>query len=61
MPSNYDPRINQVSDTEAVEILNGMRNEINGVVSDMPMHNQTLGDYCAGDLISLIKNAKQSV
>ncbi|MBT8449754.1 MAG: tryptophan 7-halogenase, partial [Gammaproteobacteria bacterium] len=56
MPRNYDTRVNNLPDEYIEQTLAEMHSEIHTVIHSMPTHNQTLADYCAGDLISLIKN-----
>ncbi len=56
VPTNYDLRVNKVSDEESLASMESMSSEISNVIQEMPTHNQTLADYCAGDLISLIKS-----
>ncbi|MDZ7791548.1 MAG: tryptophan halogenase family protein [Xanthomonadales bacterium] len=59
IPKAYDERVDRFSDAQVRDIVEPMRAGIRDAVSSMPLHNQTLEDYCAGDLISMIEKAGQ--
>lgn len=57
VPEAYDERVDKFPEAEIRAVLEKMRSDIHGAVSAMPMHNETLEKYCAGDLISMIEKA----
>jgi tryptophan halogenase len=50
-PQRYDPRLDGLDAAGLEEPVEKIRAEIVQAVADMPSHNQTLAEYCAGDLI----------
>ncbi|MCW8877307.1 MAG: tryptophan 7-halogenase [Kangiellaceae bacterium] len=59
IPENYDPRIERFASQEIKELLQVMKQETRDAVTAMPIHNETLKNYCAGDLISNFEQAKR--
>lgn len=57
IPEAYDERVNTLSDQQIREALEPLRSQIHSAVSAMPLHNQTLQDYCEGDLFSAAEKA----
>ena len=51
-PESYDPRVDAADPEEVKRFLAQMKNDVAKAVQAMPTHNETLAQYCAGDLIS---------
>ncbi|MGV6851418.1 MAG: tryptophan halogenase family protein [bacterium] len=51
-PSDYDHRVNKLDPHRAIEMLNTMYSDVQDSLNKMPTHNQTLAEFCPGELIS---------
>ncbi len=60
-PESYDPRVDAVEPQEVKRLLAKMKTDVARAAKAMPTHNETLAQYCAGDLISnrLSKQSRQ--
>ncbi len=50
-PDNYDHRVDKINDSQALQYLSQMKNDIDDGLLKIPSHNETLADYCKGELI----------
>lgn len=61
MPEAYDERVDTYSDSRIRETIDPVRVGIHEAVGAMPTHKETLAQYCAGDLISMMdKSGRQA-
>lgn len=58
IPDTFDQRVGNFDEQKISEAMEPMRNQIYDAVKAMPTHNQTLQDYCAGDLVSMIADSQ---
>jgi tryptophan halogenase len=52
VPAGYDPRADNVNKQQIQQYLEKMKNDVDASLKVMPTHNETLANFCRGDLIS---------
>jgi tryptophan 7-halogenase len=50
-PENYDQRADRLNEQKIAQYLNTMKTDIDSALNKIPSHNETLADYCQGELI----------
>jgi tryptophan 7-halogenase len=50
-PKNFDHRVNRIDESLVVQYLKKMKTDIDNALIKIPSHNQTLANYCKGELI----------
>ncbi len=50
-PQNFDHRVNRIEESNILQYLDKMKSDIDSALTKIPSHNETLANYCKGELI----------